>query len=179
MIEILAPGMQDGGETDLSAEMPAISGDRRQRLGGGLEQEPIDLGLVLERDGGDRRRKREHDVEIGDWQKFGLARFHPPLRRRPLALRAMAIAARVVGDARMGAILTSLDMTAERFGATNLDRRHDATLGEAQMALVGSAPGGAVAAEHIRHLQTWPRHRPAYQAGGAVSMFRRSSGLWI
>jgi hypothetical protein len=58
----------------------------------------------------------------------------------------------------MGAIFTSLDMTAERFGATYLDRRHDATLGEAQMGLVRSAPGVAVAAEHIRHLQTWPSH---------------------
>jgi hypothetical protein len=149
MIEVLSPGVQDGGEADLSAEMPGIAGDRRQRLCGGLEQEPVDLGLILERDGGDRSGQREHDVEIGSGQEFGLARLHPSLRRRPLALRTMAVAARVVGDARIGAILTSLDMTAERFGATNLDSRHDATLGEAQMGLVCSAPGVAVAAEHV------------------------------
>ena len=59
----------------------------------------------------------------------------------------------------MGAIITSLDVAAERFGATNLYRRHDATLGEAEMALVGGAPAGSVAAEHVRHLQTRPRHR--------------------
>jgi hypothetical protein len=46
----------------------------------------------------------------------------------------MAVAARVVGDAQMGTVLAALDMAAERFGATNLYRRHDATLGEAQIA---------------------------------------------
>src|SRR6202044_1951095 len=97
--------------------------------------------------------QREHDMEIGNGQQFGLARLHPTFRRRPLALRTMAVAARVVGDARMGAVLASLDMTAERFGATNLYRRHDATLGEIQMPLVGRAPTSSAAAEHIRHLQ--------------------------
>jgi hypothetical protein len=178
MIEVLAPCMQHGREADLRAQALRILGDRRQRLGGGLKQEAIDLGLVLESNGGDRRRHGEHDVEIGDRQQFGLACLHPSLRRRPLALRAMAIAAGVVSDARMGAIVTPLDVTAERFGATNLYRRHDATLGQAQMSLVGGAPAGALAAEHVRHLQMRPRHWPACQPGGDISMFSRSSGLW-
>jgi hypothetical protein len=59
----------------------------------------------------------------------------------------------------MGAVITSLDVTAERFGATNLYRRHDATLGDVQVTLVGGAPAGSVAAEHVRHLQMRPRHR--------------------
>jgi hypothetical protein len=54
MIEVLPPGMQDGGEANLSAQMLWVLGDRRQRLGGGLEQEPIDPGLVPEGQGGDR-----------------------------------------------------------------------------------------------------------------------------
>jgi hypothetical protein len=59
----------------------------------------------------------------------------------------------------MRAIVTPLDVTAERFGATNLYRRHDATLGKAETAFVGGAPAGSVATEHVRHLQSWPRHR--------------------
>ena len=70
----------------------------------------------------------------------------------------MAIAAGIVGDAHMGAVLAPLDVAAERLGATNLDRRHDAALGEAQMSLVRSTPGGPMAAEDIRHLQTRPGH---------------------
>ena len=159
MIEVLAPGVQHGRNADLSAKMFRVCGNRRQGLGSRLEQEPIDPGLVLECDGGDLRGQRKHDVEIGNRQQFGFARLHPSFRRRPLAFRAMAVAARVVGDAHMGAVLASLDMAAERFGATNLYRRHDATLGEIQMPLVGRAPTGSVAAEHIRHLKIRRRHR--------------------
>jgi len=49
-------------------------------------------------------------------------------------------------------------MTAQRCGAANLDRGHDAPLGEAQMRLVGGAPSGAVAAEDTRHFELWTRH---------------------
>ena len=53
----------------------------------------------------------------------------------------------------MSAVLATLDVTAERRRATNLDRRHDAALGEAYVAGIGRAPRLTVAAEDIRHLQ--------------------------
>jgi hypothetical protein len=56
------------------------------------------------------------------------------------------------------AIFAALDMAAQRGGAADLDRGHDAPLGEAQMRLVGGAPSGAVAAEDIRHFELWTRH---------------------
>ena len=52
MGQLLAPGVQDGGDADARAQMLGIGGDRGERLGGGPEQEPIDIGLVLE---GERR----------------------------------------------------------------------------------------------------------------------------
>jgi hypothetical protein len=39
--------MEHGGEADAGAEMLRIRGDADQRLGGGLEQDAIDGGLVL------------------------------------------------------------------------------------------------------------------------------------
>jgi hypothetical protein len=65
----------------------------------------------------------------------------------------MAVAAGIVGDARMSAVLASFDVTTERRRATNLDRRHDATLSEAYMASIGRAPRVAVATEDVRHFQ--------------------------
>jgi len=53
-------------------------------------------------------------VEIADRQQIGLAGREPILRRRALTLWAMAIAARVVGDAAVAAIFAALDMPAER-----------------------------------------------------------------
>src|SRR5262245_51288511 len=54
----------------------------------------------------------------------------------------------IVGYARVPAVIAALDMAAERRGATELDRCHDAPLPEAQI-LVDGTPSGAVAAEDI------------------------------
>ena len=77
----------------MRAQMLGIGCDCRQRLGGCPEQEVVDGRLVLERDRADRRRQGEDDVIVGDWQKLRLAFFEPLPRRRPLTLRAVAVAA--------------------------------------------------------------------------------------
>ena len=88
-----APGVQHGGEADARAQMLRVGGDGGQRLGGGPEQEVVDGGLVLERDGADRSRQGEDDVIVGNRQELGLAVFEPLPRRGSLALRAVAVAA--------------------------------------------------------------------------------------
>ena len=47
MVEVLAPGVQDGQEADLGPEVLGIGGDLLQGLGGGAEQEAVDLSRVL------------------------------------------------------------------------------------------------------------------------------------
>ena len=37
MMQVLSPGVQDGDQPDLSAEMPGIGSDDAKRLGGGGE----------------------------------------------------------------------------------------------------------------------------------------------
>jgi hypothetical protein len=51
-----APGMQHAGQADPGAEMLRVRGGGDQRLGGGLEQDSVDLGLVLVGDVADRGR---------------------------------------------------------------------------------------------------------------------------
>ncbi len=97
-----------------------VGGDGRERLGGGLEQEIVDDGLVLERQGADRRRQGEDDVIIGNRQQLGLSLGEPLLGGRRLTLRAVPIAAGVVGDARQPTVLAALDVAAERGGAAGL-----------------------------------------------------------
>jgi len=125
MGERRAPGVEDGGEADARAQMLGVSGDGDQRLGGGPEQEVVDDGLVLERDRADRRRQGEDDMIVGNRQEFGLAFSEPLPRRRALTLRAVPAAAGIVGHAFVRAVLAALDVSAERGGATGLDRRHD------------------------------------------------------
>ena len=141
-----------------------VGGDGDQGLGGGPEQEVVDGGLVLERDRADRRRQGEDDVIIGDRQKLRLAVGEPLPRRRALALRAMAVAAGIVGDAFVRAVLAALDVSAERGGATGLDRRHDLQLAEADVAGVGLAPRRPMGAKDVgdpRTVTRGPRHAAA------------------
>ena len=160
-----APGVEDGGEADARAQMLRVGGDRDEGLGGDPEQEVVDGGLVLERDGADRSRQGEDDVIVWNRQKLRLAFFEPLPRRRALALRAVAIAAGIVGDAFVRAVLAALDMSAERGGSTGLDRRHHLQLGVAHVTGVGLAPRRPMGPKNVGDLQARPRHaapvRPA------------------
>jgi len=73
---------------------------------------------------GDGRRQREHHMIIRHRQQIGLARGQPFLRRSALALRAVPIAATIVRDLAVRALLTARDMAAEGRSAAVLNRRH-------------------------------------------------------
>ena len=77
----------------------------------------------------------------------------------------MAIAARVVSDAAVAAILATLDMPAERGRAALLDRRHDLELIQAQMSGIGSTQVGSMAMEDVCDLQPRAAHRPRLGLG--------------
>src|SRR5258708_8109753 len=81
----------------------------------------------------------------------------------------MSVAARVIGDLRVGAflVLAARDVAAERCRAAVLDRRHHLELAEAHMAGIGLAPCRSMAAEDIRNLQLWPCH-PRRALGGRL-----------
>ena len=92
-------------------------------------------------------------MEIADRQQIGLARGKPVPCRRALALGAMAVAARVVSDAAVAAILATLDMSAERGRAALLDCRHHLELTQAHMPGIGSTPVGSMAMKDVCDLQ--------------------------
>ena len=53
----------------------------------------------------------------------------------------------------MAAVLTALDVAAERDGAAGLDRRHDFELAEADVPGMGRPPGWPVSAEDVSDLE--------------------------
>ena len=158
MDERLAPGVQDGEEADLGAEVAGVGGDRAQRLGDGAEEQSVDDGLVLRGDLGDSRGHGEDDVEILGGQQVRPTSFEPLGARQRLTGRTVAIATRVVPDAPMAAAVTLLDVTAERSGAALLDGRHHAALGRGEGGRDLRSEGVAVAAEDVRHGERGARH---------------------
>jgi hypothetical protein len=65
----------------------------------------------------------------------------------------MPVAAGIVGDASLAAILAALDMSAERRRPAGLDRGHDLALIEGEPVALRGAKTVAVATEDVRHLQ--------------------------
>lgn len=177
MGKCLAPCVKNGEEADLTAEVPRIGGDGLECGRDGVEEYGIDDGLVVEGDLGDAGRHREYDVEVRHRQQIGLTVSKPSFARRALALGTMPVATGVIGDAGMRAVLTRLDMTAERCCPAGRDRGHDAAFHAAEMAVMGSRIGITMAAENIRHLQFGAHCRA--QAGGTTSSASRSSGLCV
>ena len=151
MDERLAPGVQNGEEADLGAEVAGVRGYGAERLGDGSEEETVDDGLVLGGDLGDRRGHGEDDVEVLGGQQVRPAPFEPRGAGQRLTGRTVAVATGVVPDAPMTALVTLLDVPAEGGGAALLDGRHHAAVRRREGGPDLGPKGIAVAAEHLRH----------------------------
>jgi hypothetical protein len=116
-----APAVEHGRDADLGAKPLGIGGDRQRGLGRCREQQTVDRGFVVVGDIGDRTRQRKDEVEVADGQQFRLALGEPFLSGGGLTLRAMPVAAAVVGNHDIGAVLAARDMPAERHRAAALD----------------------------------------------------------
>ncbi len=105
--------------------MLGIGCNFQQGLGRGPEQDSVNQLRVLQRQAADLRRERKHHVKIGRRQKLRLPLCEPLGAGRGLALRAMAIAARVIYVDAMSALITLLEMTAQYGGpaVTNISQR--------------------------------------------------------
>jgi hypothetical protein len=172
-----APGVQHGGDADAGAEMLWVGRDGVHGLGRGLEQKIIDNGLVLVGDVANPRRQREDDVEVRHRQELSLARRHPLARCRALTLGAVPVAAAVVGNGRVSAVLAARDMAAESRRAAALDRAHHLQLSEAHMAGVGAAPCGTTVAEDVRDFQGGTGHdRRRVMSAAVRAYFLRVEG---
>jgi hypothetical protein len=158
MGERLSPSMQHRDQADPGGQAP--DGEGHERLGRGAHQEAVDRLLVLESDLSSRRRQGEDDVEIGNRQQLGLTSRKPPRSRRPLTLRTMAVSARVVGDADVPAVVTALDMAAERRRAAGRDRADHAPLNAPEMSAVRPFVSLAIVAEDVGQFERRPRRHP-------------------
>ena len=123
--------MQHQGRADAGAQMFGVGSDGEQGLGSRSEQNTVEHCLVVIRDITDRRWQGEDQVIVVHGQEVCLASFQPAPGGAGLALRAVAVAAGVVGDLSMLTGRALQNMAAERRAAAAFDGRHDLELAEA------------------------------------------------
>src|SRR5271166_411411 len=121
-LEPLIPGVQHAEETDLGAQVSGIASHFEQGCGAGVEQQVVDELLVLQGEVCQFSRQRENDVHVGGGQQLALTCLQPAVAGIALALWAMPVSARVVGDGgRLSAAGTAIAVSAERSGTASGD----------------------------------------------------------
>src|SRR6267142_1792163 len=96
--ELLIPSMQHGEEADFRAEVSRIASDFEKCFRTGAEQQIVDDFLILQGQCRELRRKCEDHMDVARREKFSLTCGDPAFSGRDLTLRAVSIAAAVVGD---------------------------------------------------------------------------------
>src|SRR5476651_638587 len=99
-------------------------------------------------------------MKVRHRQQLGLALGQPLACSSTLTLGAVPVAAAIVGDDGVSAllVLATRDMAAEGCRTATLDGRHHLQLADANVANIGSAPRRTVVAEDIRDLQRLTGH---------------------
>ena len=120
--EILSPRVQNRGDADRAAKVPRVTTEGEQGVGGRAKEQRVDHPRIALGERVEIVRQREDDVEVRNRQQVGPARGEPPFLGERLALGAMPIAARVVGDPHGAAPVTRLPMPAEGGGAAGRNR---------------------------------------------------------
>ena len=125
-------------------------------------------------------RQSEHDVEVAHWEDFGLSFGNPPVAGSCLALRAMAIAARIIAIAFETAVTAAFFVSAKDVGPAGLDGAHDSQLLERHAARCTIRR--TVLTEDAGHFQRGPVHGGYNAAGfcfvaGLLAAGLRSAGL--
>jgi len=161
--ERLSSGVEDAQDADLGPEMSRVGGDLAERRRARLEEPRVQRRAIPIAQRQQRMREREDDVHIRHVEQLPLAGVEPALPRLRLALRAVPIATRVIGDGLMPAGATCVDVAAKGGGATARDRAEYRSLLHAQPRLLLDE-GVALRVEDIGHLHRRPAHDVGFRS---------------
>jgi hypothetical protein len=169
MLEVLAPGVEDGEKADLGPEVLGVGGDLLQGLGGGAEEQAVATARGLQGDRVERRWRSGDEVEILDGEEFRLAGLHPFGGVVGLELGAMAVAAGVVGYLSVPAPVALLDVSAQLGGPAGGDVVRDAPLPLGEPTAVPFEEWAGLPPEDVGHFDPGPGHSrisPGGRRGG-------------
>jgi len=108
--------VQDGQNAETRTQVPWLGRDFEQSAAGRTEEQIVEDARILQCERRQSGGQREHHVRIGHGQQRLTLRFEPFRSRAALALGTVAVATGIVGDPLVPALITSIDMAAERSG---------------------------------------------------------------
>ncbi len=143
----LPPGVEDGDDPQLPAEMPGIVAEGRQRRRRRLEEQVVDRPRVPLCQGVERVGQGEDHVEVLDRQELRPPRREPAFLGQGLALRAVPTPTGVVGNPDRPAAIARFRVPAQGGGPAGRDGPEGAVLPPGQP--LGLSHGGPVGADDV------------------------------
>jgi hypothetical protein len=156
--------------------MLGVPRNRLERRGNGLKQQTIELTRMWQREGAEPSREGKDHMAVGDVEALALPRREPRGLGTTWTLGAVSIAARVIADLLMPALI-ALGLIAAQHGRTALPKRlEDATLRRRCAGTIAGEIGRPILPDDISDFQRRARHGwPSHVAGSG----NVSSGLGI
>jgi hypothetical protein len=114
--ECLGPGVKDGDRTGNGTE--AALGDGVKCPDCGLKEERIACASIRQKKGVEGGGDRKDQVEVGHRKELSVLRFDPACLFQTLALRAMAVPARVVERLLPSTLVAHLEVSAQKRRST-------------------------------------------------------------
>jgi hypothetical protein len=142
-LQVAGPGVQHGRDAGDGAETGGVAPQGEERPGSGAEQNCEDQPSVAEGERAQGGRQGEDDVEVVGVEDARHAPLDPARLAQALALGAVTVTAGVVGRALVAAGRAGVEVSAEGWGAADLDGANDRALfaRERVLAAVGLAVG--------------------------------------
>src|SRR5665213_152753 len=178
MLQSLVPGMEHAEEADLRAKVSRIACDLKQSGGTGSEQQAVNQPLVLERQRSQFARQREHGMDVARGQQFAFALLEPADACVALALRAVPVAARVIGEGGVATAGASIAVTAESGGAAARDRIEHLQVLSVDPAMTAFPEARPGVTDDVGHLQRSAAYTLRIASPGSASR-SMSSGLEV
>src|SRR5208337_5675644 len=156
--QVLSPGVERADDAYLRSQVFGIGGDFEQSLSAGGEQQVVEQSWIFQGQQVKFMRHREHDVEIAGGQKFAFPCRQPAFPSLCLALGAVPVSARIVGDGLIIAARALVAMSTQGSGAAALNGTQGLELREIQARSIAVEKTLALGAEDVSHLHGGPSH---------------------
>jgi len=156
--QVLAPGVQHHQTANVRSQVLRIGGDFQERPGGRTKQDAVDHTFVLQCQRSQFMRQREHHVEVRYGKQFAFAFLQPDSPGHRLALGAVPVAAGIVLNPFVMAVVTLLDMFAQLGRSATNHRSQDLTLLAGERVSVLGEEGGLSIAKDIGNFQGNSHH---------------------
>jgi hypothetical protein len=178
MVELLAPGVQDGQEAKLRTQMLGIARNVQQCLRHALKEEAIEHTRVLQGQGTQRVGEREDHMDVRHMEHLALPGREPGRLGCTVALGTVTIATRVVTDLLVTTLVALGLMAAEHGRATGRHGPQGPLLCAGQAGAIACQKGVTILLHDVRHFERRAGHGRASRAVGSSKVSRGLAVSW-